>query len=187
MNLVEPIRDLDDIQAMKDYLKFESAINEDRRIRNYMIFMTGINSGLRIGDIVKLKVKDVQGWHIRVKEQKTGKIRTFRMPKPLKSAMREYVKDRPHHHYIFQSREGKNKPLTTNQCWNIIKEAAEFLGLENIGTHSMRKTFGYHYYKKFGDVTELMVIFNHASPTITLRYIGITQDRLDNQMRKFSL
>ncbi len=63
MNAVEPIRDKDDIQAMKDYLR---SWNE----RNYILFLVGINTGFRIGDILKLRVKDVQGWHIRVREQK---------------------------------------------------------------------------------------------------------------------
>ena len=187
VNLVEPIRDKDDIQAMKDYLIHESAENPDRRRRNYMLFLTGISSGLRIGDIINLKVKDVQGWHIRVKERKTKKVRTFRMTKTLKKEMREFVKDKPHHYYIFQSREGNNKPLSPEQCWNIIKEAAEFLGIDNIGTHSMRKTYGYHHYKQFKDVAALMETFNHASPMITLRYIGIKQDQLDDLMRKFDL
>lgn len=187
LNLVEPIRDKDDIQAMKDYLLHDSAMSYERRYRNYMIFLTGINSGLRIGDIIQLKVKDVQGWHIRVKEQKTSKTRTFRMTKPLKNAMREYVKDKPLHHYIFQSREGHNKSITSGQVWNIIKEAADFLGIDNIGTHSMRKTYGYHHYKQFKDVAALMETFNHASPMITLRYIGIKQDELDDFQRKFAL
>lgn len=187
LNLVEPIRDKDDIQAMKDYLLHDSAMSYERRYRNYMIFLTGINSGLRVGDIIQLKVKNVQGWHIRVKEQKTGKTRTFRMTKPLKNAMREYVKDKPLHHYIFKSREGHNKPITSGQVWNIIKEAADFLGIDNIGTHSMRKTYGYHHYKQFKDVAALMETFNHASPMITLRYIGIKQDELDDFQRKFAL
>ena len=58
MNYVEPIRDKDDIQAMKDYLR---EWNE----RNYMMFLLGINSGLRISDIINLRVKDVQGWYIK--------------------------------------------------------------------------------------------------------------------------
>ena len=66
MNYVEPIRDKDDIQAMKDYLREWSE-------RNYMLFLLGINSGLRISDIINLRVKDVQGWYIKTKELKTGK------------------------------------------------------------------------------------------------------------------
>ena len=66
MNIVDPIRDKDDIQAMKEYLR---EWNE----RNYLLFLFGINSGLRVGDILRIRVKDVQGWYIKIKEQKTGK------------------------------------------------------------------------------------------------------------------
>ncbi|MBO8430908.1 site-specific integrase, partial [Spirochaetes bacterium] len=57
----------------------------------------------------------------------------------------------------------------------------------NIGTHSMRKSFGYHHYKQFKDVAMLQMIFNHSSPQITLRYIGINQDQIDNSYRQFEL
>lgn len=67
MEFVEPFRDKDDIQAMKDYLISDSTDNPERRRRNYLLFLTGINSGLRVGDIVNLRVKDVQGWYIKVK------------------------------------------------------------------------------------------------------------------------
>ena len=187
MEFVEPIRDKDHIQAMKDYLISDSTDNSERRRRNYLLFLTGINSGLRVGDIVNLRVKDVQGWYIKVKEQKTKKIKKIKMTKNLKKEMREFVEGKPLHHYIFQSRNGTNQHLSTGMAYRIIKDAAEDLGIDNIGTHSMRKTFGYHYYKKYKDVATLMAMFNHSSPAITLRYIGINQDQLDMTMTRFSL
>ncbi|MTV80520.1 tyrosine-type recombinase/integrase, partial [Streptococcus pneumoniae] len=84
MNIVEPLRDKDDIQAMKDYL---SSWNE----KYYMLFLLGINTGFRVGDILKLKVKDVQGWHIKVREQKTGKYKSIKMTRPIKNELREFV------------------------------------------------------------------------------------------------
>ena len=166
MNIVDPIRDKDDIQAMKEYLR---EWNE----RNYLLFLFGINSGLRVGDILRIRVKDVQGWHIKIKEQKTGKQKQIKMTKTLKKEVREYIKDMPLHYYLFQSRIGKTAAI---EC-----------GIENIGTHSMRKTFGYHYYKKYKDVAMLMDLFNHSSPAITLRYIGIRQDQRDKAMSNFDL
>lgn len=77
MNIVDPIRDKDDIQAMKEYLR---EWNE----RNYLLFLFGINSGLRVGDILRIRVKDVQGWYIKIKEQKTGKRKQLKMTKTLK-------------------------------------------------------------------------------------------------------
>ena len=100
MNIVDPIRDKDDIKAMKEYLR---EWNE----RNYLLFLFGINSGLRVGDILRIRVKDVQGWHIKIKEQKTGKQKQIKMTKTLKKEVREYIKDMPLHYYLFQSRIGK--------------------------------------------------------------------------------
>ena len=102
MNIVDPIRDKDDIQAMKEYLR---EWNE----RNYLLFLFGINSGLRVGDILRIRVKDVQGWYIKIKEQKTGKRKQLKMTKNLKKEVREYTKDMPLHHYLFQSRIGKKQ------------------------------------------------------------------------------
>ena len=180
MNIVDPIRDKDDIQAMKEYLR---EWNE----RNYLLFLFGINSGLRVGDILQIRVKDVQGWYIKIKEQKTGKRKQLKMTKNLKKEVREYTKDMPLHHYLFQSRIGKNKPPDRRTVDWILKTAAIECGIENIGTHSMRKTFGYHYYKKTKDVAMLMDLFNHSSPAITLRYIGIRQDQRDKAMSNFDL
>lgn len=180
MNFVEPIRDKTDIQTMKDYLREWSE-------RNYMLFLFGINSGLRVGDIVKVRVKDVQGWYITVKEQKTGKVKKIKMTKSLKREIREYIKGKPLHHFLFQSRVGKNKPLDRRTVYWILRVAASECGIDNVGTHTMRKTFGYHHYKKKKDVAILMDLYNHSSPAITLRYIGIRQDQRDRAMSDFDL
>lgn len=180
MNYVEPIRDKDDIQAMKDYLREWSE-------RNYMLFLLGINSGLRISDIINLRVKDVQGWYIKTKELKTGKPLKRKMTPVLKKELREYVKGKPLHHYLFQSRNGKNQHISRCTAYLIIKVAADECGIDNVGTHTMRKTFGYHQYKKNKDVATLMELFNHSSPAITLKYIGIRQDQQDKAMTNFGL
>lgn len=73
-------------------------------------------------------------------------------------------------------------------AYYILKKACKDAGLqEKIGTHTMRKTFGYHHYKKFKDVAMLQKIFNHSSPIITLRYIGIEQDQIDESYNNFIL
>lgn len=89
--------------------------------------------------------------------------------------------------YLFKSRKGENKPITTTQAYRIIVEAGEKIGLMEIGTHTMRKTFGYWHYQQFHDVALLQTIFNHSSPSITLRYIGINQENIDKTYMNFSL
>lgn len=109
------------------------------------------------------------------------------MTKTLKKELREYVKDMPLHYYLFQSRNGTNKPLDRRTVYWILKTAGNDLGIDNIGTHTMRKTFGYWYYKKYKNVADLMTIYNHSSPAITLIYIGIRQDDLDSKLSNFDI
>lgn len=78
--------------------------------------------------------------------------------------------------------------MERTQCYRILNKASKEAGLDfKIGTHSLRKTFGYHHYKKFKDIAMLQKIFNHSSPEITLRYIGIDQDMIDNSYNNFIL
>ena len=90
--------------------------------------------------------------------------------------------------YIFLSRKGTNKPISRQQAYRIINNAAESLGLVErnrkgiiisgeIGTHTLRKTFGYHSFQNGTSLELLMDLFNHSSKTQTLRYIGITEEQ----------
>ena len=76
--------------------------------------------------------------------------------------------------------------MERGQAWNILHDAGKRFGLEKIGTHTMRKTFGYHFYKQTGDIVTLQKIFNHASIHITLRYIGIEQDAINEAIMNLS-
>lgn len=66
-------------------------------------------------------------------------------------------------------------------------QLAKEVGLTEIGTHTLRKTFGYHFYQQYKDVAVLQQIFNHSSPAVTMRYIGITQDIIDEKVDNFTL
>lgn len=180
MNLVQPIRDKELIADIKEYLK---ATNE----RNYILFLLGINTGLRISDILRLRVRDVEGWDIYIREKKTKKIREVKMPKELKKAIREYIKDKPKNEYLIKSRNGKNRPITRGMAYVILNQIADRFGLERIGTHSLRKTYGYHFYYQFKDVVTLQQMLNHTDSKETLRYIGITQDTLNDYQRKLQI
>lgn len=187
MKKVEPIRDLDDIERMKDYLKSK---NE----RNYILFMFGIYSGLRVSDIVPLQVKQVVVDRIEVKEKKTGKVRRFAVNPELRKAIKRYVTENnlQEYDYLFPSRKKMRtdgvriKHIGRVAVYQFLNEAAKYVGLTHIGTHSMRKTFGYHHYRQYGNVAILMQILNHSSPDITLEYIGYNQDEIDESMLTFS-
>ncbi|WP_203264858.1 site-specific integrase [Streptococcus uberis] len=187
MKKVEPIRNTDDIERLKDCLRSQSE-------RNYILIMCGLYSGMRISDIIPLQVRDVQGLHIEVIEKKTGKTKKFAINKELKKALDRYIKNNrfKEYDYLFPSKKRKGSSgkridyISRVAAYQIFKAAADEVGLVNIGTHSMRKTFGYHYYKQTQNIAILMELFNHSSPDITLGYIGFKQDELDSAMLNFS-
>ena len=181
MNFVEPIRDNQKVRDIQDYLK---RTNE----RDYILFITGVYTGLRISDILRLKVQDVKEKRfIYLREKKTSKQNIIEINKLLEKEYKWYCSDKELDEYLIRSREGVNKPLSRVRAYEIIKQVGEDFGIENLGTHTLRKTFGYHYYRQTKDVGTLMKMFNHSDPSITLRYIGIIQDEMNKARRNFSI
>ena len=181
MNTVEPIRDIGRIWDIADYLGEE---NE----RNRIMFLFGIYVGLRISDILKLKVRDVRDKaHVTIREQKTGKEKAFPINRELQPILNRYIKNKADYEYLFPSRKKDGeKPITRQQAYNILNDAARKFGMERIGTHTLRKTFGYHFYQQTKDIVALKEILNHSDVAITFRYIGINQDIKDEKMMKLS-
>lgn len=181
MRFVEPIRDKEQLADLTNYLK-------EHNERDYIMWMIGIHIGIRISDILKLKVKDVkQQTHLKIVEQKTAKYKRVIIPPVLRKELARYVVGKKPTDFLICSRQrtktGKKQAISRKTAWLNINKAAKAIGYqERIGTHSMRKTFGYHYYKKYHSVGDLMVLFNHAEEATTLRYIGIIQDQLDTNM-----
>ena len=170
MNTVEPIRDIDTVRDVADYLKA-------RRPRDYVMFMFGIYSGLRISDILQFRVRDVREKdYICQREKKTGKEKKFPINRELKAVISDYIKDKRDYEFLFKSPGYPNKPITRQQAYNILSSAGKRFGLESIGTHTLRKTFGYHMYRQTQDAALIMDVLNHASIQDTLRYIGVNQD-----------
>ncbi|OTZ89685.1 site-specific integrase [Bacillus thuringiensis serovar darmstadiensis] len=165
---------------MKEYLKEKNA-------RNYILFVMGINTGLRISDILKLKVGDVQGSHISMREMKTGKQKRIQITSSLKRELKWFNEGRGVEEYLLKSRKGKNRPIGRSMAYKILKSTAAEFGLDEIGTHTLRKTYGYHMYMQTKNIALLMEIFNHSSEKVTLRYIGVNQDAMDKAMSRFKI
>ena len=182
MEFVQPIRSKEKIEEIKAVLK-------ENGTRDLLLFSMGINTGLTISDLLKLKVTDVRGKsHVEIKEQKTGKVKRFPILGNLQSMLEEYTKNKDLSEYLFKSRNGKNKPITRVQAYMILNNACRKCGIQDrIGMHSLRKTFSYHHYQTFHDVAVLQYLLNHSSPSITLRYIGIAQDNVEQTLRQFEL
>jgi len=180
MNVVQPIRDPAMVHAIEDYLR-------NRNRRDWVLFLTGVNTGLRISDILNLRVEDVQDEELVVTEKKTGK-RIPRVINPtLKRAFKSYTRGMEGGDYLFCSREGENRPISRARAYQVLRNVALKYGLKRIGTHTLRKTFGYHFYQNTKDVVLLQEILGHADQSITLRYIGINQDMMNAAMQRFSI
>lgn len=147
-----------------------------------------INSGLRISDILKLKVKDVKNKkYIELIEQKTNKYKRFPITKSFKIELEEFIVGKKDEEWLFTSQRGY-KPISRIQAYRIIRNACVSAGITaHIGTHTLRKTFGYHFYQENKDVALLQCIFNHSAPSVTLKYIGINQDIIDSRLNAFCL
>jgi site-specific recombinase XerD len=180
---VDSIKSKREIQAVKNYLS-------GKNLRDYTVFVVGINSALRVSDIVKLKGEDIfyeigeLKKEIRLIEKKTSKQKVFPINQSMKKALLEYFEyiDKPSDdEYIFKSRQGGNSPLSVKMAWRIFKDIRDNVKLStHIGTHSMRKTFCFMAWKQGVPIETLMKILNHGSQSVTKRYIGITQEEIND-------
>lgn len=179
MNFVQPIRDPDVIEGIKNYLKLRS-------LRNYLFFCFGIYSGLRVSDLRMLRVHMVKGTHIKIQEQKNKNRKRFIIHPLIREDLNRYIVGKKDNDFLFPSRQIKTKsrlreqPFDRSTAYKMLNQAAIQFGLKEIGTHTMRKTWGYHLYMQDPrNLALLMDMFGHSDPSITLRYIGITQDMMD--------
>lgn len=107
--------------------------------------MTGLHTGLRISDILDLRVRDVEGTHLMIEEQKTGKYKRIIITPVLRKILKFQSR--------IKTRTGKDKLIDRTTSYIILKDAAKAIGYtEPIGTHSLRKTFGYTFYEKYKDI-----------------------------------
>ena len=181
MNFVEPIRDKDIINKIKKDLY-------ERNEKFYIMFMVGISLGLRISEILQLRVADVKGKkETTIKQPKTGKEVSVAFNSDLLKALNHYCTGRDPHEALIPLDSNEYKPICRTWAYEVLSKISKKYGLENIGTHSMRKTCGYHYYNQTKDIATLMVWFNHASERETLIYIGITRERIKKAMVSFKI
>ena len=182
MAVMQPIRDLNILEDFKDQLQAWD-------LRNWLFFVVGISTGLRISDILPLRVRDVTGKYIKLHEKKTKKYRKILINKRLRSYFDYYFYEydwlQPDD-FLFESQR-RGKPITELSAWRILKRIGNIMGLEDIGTHTMRKTFGYHFYQRTKDIATLQTIFNHSSQRDTMIYIGIIQENIDEAIWGFEI
>ena len=148
-----------------------------------------LRSGLRVSDIIATKVKDVYNQDTyKVTEKKTGKTKELALHDALKLSIVNYVNENglTPDDYLFYSNMNKQAPIQRAQAHKIIAKAGDMIGLV-LSAHSLRKTFGYHAYTQGVDISLLQTIFQHSSQAVTLRYIGITQENINQVYKKIDL
>lgn len=188
----EPIRNLDDIKKIKQYLI------EQERWRDYALITMGLNTALRISDLLSLTwgavydfKKSVFYQHLYIQEQKTKKYNVVSLNFCIQDAL-ELLKDHlpsiSEEDYLFQSRLKCSRPIHRSRAYAIIREIADTVHLEGvISCHSLRKTFGYHAWKNGYSPAVIMEIYNHSSLSVTRRYLAINQDDKDQVYKNILL
>lgn len=182
MEFVDPIRDIEKIIAIKENLKKQS-------LRDFLLFVFGINTGIRVHDLLTIKIRDIwDGVKVReflkIFDDKTNEMKVHYINYQVKTALESYLASIEYREddYLFKSKKN-NLPISRQQAYRIINQAAKEVGIcDKIGTHTLRKTFGYHAYRKGIAISILMAIYNHHTHAETLRYIGI--DKKDEMMIK---
>lgn len=195
MEFVDPIRDKRKISQIKNTLRGE------KRFRDLLLFTVGVNAALRVSDLVKLQVRDLMdadgtltgGFDVR--EQKTKKSRTVTINDAMAEAFGEYlaaypsITANPVNYLFFNLKTGHfNDHIERGMVWLFMRDICEAVGLKgNFGSHTLRKTWGYHARIAGVPLIYIMDTLNHSSEKVTLRYLGITADELAEMARNLNI
>jgi len=188
MAKTEPIRNIKKVKAIQNMLKGQE------KWRDYAMFTLGINFGLRIQDLLSLRVKhviDIEGnvrSHFKIKEQKTGKDNIIKINKRSKEVVKELINEtgigKLRNNYLFYNTRKKRGEdnISRVQAYTLINRWCEKVGIteKTIGTHTLRKTHGYLAWKQGNPIESIQEKFKHSTPATTRRYIGVNQKNVDD-------
>lgn len=166
MNWVAPIKDEETLEKFKAKLR-------EMDDKYYIMFEIGVGTGLQLQEILKFKNKDIRGKDSIEANIGTKNIkRTFLIPPELKEIINQYTEGKDPEAFLILGHASSPAALSREQAYRALKSVGKSMGLTSIGAQTMRKTFAWRYYKATGDIYYLQNLLNHASPSITYRYIG---------------
>jgi len=185
----EPIRDIREIEEIENYYLTKE------QIRNYVLFVMGIYTSLRISDLLRLKWSDVYNFnqkifysHLYIIEKKTNKSRKIALNKNALRALKMYlpkISECKAETWLFPNNRKNENPISRTQAYRIICKAVDYLDIRgNISCHSMRKVIGYHSWKRGVPLPLISEIYGHTSEKVTKHYLGIKQDEIDEVFLK---
>lgn len=148
--------------------------------RDYFLFALGINLPIKIDELVALKVKDVKARKDDILV--INNRYEFPIIMELREVINKYIEDMNDDDYLFQSKKNNKEHIGSDRAYIIISNAGNKIGITNIGGITLRKTFGYFYYKKTKDITFLKQLFNHPSNGYTYKFIGIDNDYVRSEL-----
>jgi len=186
MSATQPIRNKHQIRELAEYFLKRG------ELRNHLLIVMGVNTALRIGDLLHLKWEDIYDFernnireNIVIVEKKTGKTKIIILNKNIIAAITIYLHAAKHGEFLIKSRKGG--AISRIQAYRIIREATEILNFRSrVSCHSLRKTFGYHAWKSGISPAVIMEIYNHSNFSVTRRYLGVTQDDKNEAYQKIA-
>ncbi len=180
MKWVAPIKDEETL------VKFEKKLEDLNDKKYYILFEIGINTGMMLQDMLKLKVKDILGKDVFVAKIGAKNVEvSYKIPAKLKEIIASNALKKKGNDYLITGQDDSNKPISREQVYRVLRDNGREMGLSSIGAQTMRKTFAWRWYRNTGDIEFLQNAFCHATPTITFRYIG-EKPNVVTVLKKFS-
>jgi len=192
MQEVEAVKTAEQRQQVEAHLAGQGVIYAD-------IWKAGVNTALRISDLLSLTMDDVRSLDaeqpsLQIKEQKTGKRRKIVVNQSALAVMQRRLADHPKHVWLFQSdavtlnKRQPPKPINRRSVSRVFERVGQKVAPKiALGTHSMRKTRGYAMHKAGRSIESIAKILNHSSPAVTMRYIGLVQQDIDDSYTELEL
>ncbi|MFT8824380.1 site-specific integrase [Liquorilactobacillus mali] len=188
--IVMPIKDSNVLQQVQECLLEDFKAGQ----RNYMIFQVGKATLLRVSDIMHLKYQDIYSpdgsikHNAYIRDKKTGKPNTLYL-KPVESDLLKYhqwlIKHNLQSEWLFPSTKNPSCHITEKQFYKIMARVGDLLGINYLGTHTMRKTGAYRVYTQSNyNIGLVMQLLNHSSEAMTLKYLGLDQVSREHMLDK---